>query len=351
MRSYRVIIGVLSLVAILILGACGAEESSNQTAEDNEASSDNNETRLKIYTTLYPLEYFAEQIGAENVEVESILPLGADAHTYEPTSKTMVDIAEADAFIYNGADMESYAASIEEALENEDVSILEAAEGIALLDHVHDHGEETTEHDHAEEGHEQEEEEHDHAEEGEHAEEEGHEHGDKDPHVWLDPIRSISLAEKIKNLLVELMPEAENEFETNFSNLQTKLEELDTDFHQRLEQAARDEILVTHAAYGYWEEVYGVEQIAISGISPSSEPSQKQLEDVIDTVKEHDIHYLLFEQNVEPKVANVIQDETGVDSLYIHNLAVLTEADLENNEDYFTLMNRNLDTLAEALEE
>ncbi|MFB1051017.1 metal ABC transporter solute-binding protein, Zn/Mn family [Paraliobacillus sp. JSM ZJ581] len=337
MKKERLIIGMFSLIVILILGACGSSKTSEEKAANNEASNTNNEEVLKIYTTLYPIEYFVEQIGADYVKVESILPLGADAHTYEPTSKTMVDIAEADAFIYNGADMESYAATIEEALEAEGVSILEAAKDVALLDHVHDHEDEEASHDHNENP--------------EQTAEGNHDHGDKDPHVWLDPIRCISLAENIKDLLVELMPEAREEFEANFSDLQTKLEKLDRDFHEKLEQTPRNEVLVTHAAYGYWEEAYGIEQLAISGLSSSNEPSQKQLEQVIDTVKEHHIRYLLFEQNVEPKVASVIQDETGVDSLYIHNLSTLTEEDVKNDEDYFTLMNRNLDTLIEALRE
>ncbi|WP_079710363.1 metal ABC transporter solute-binding protein, Zn/Mn family [Paraliobacillus ryukyuensis] len=346
------IIAVLGIIAILILGACGgqaAEESASNESESNtDAAVESNEETLQVYTTLYPLAYFANEIGGDHVNAESILPLGADAHTYEPTSKTMVDIAEADAFIYNGAGMEAYAESITDALSGEDVSILEASEGISLIDHSeeHAHGHEEEGHDHAEgEDHGHEEEGHDHAEEGH------HHHGDKDPHIWLDPIRAISLAENIKNTLVELQPDSKDEFEANFEDLKTRLEELDTDFHNTLESAPRNEILVTHAGYGYWANAYGIEQLAISGLSPSNEPSQKKLQELVDTVKEHNIRYLLFEQNVEPKVARVIQDETNVESLYIHNLSVLTEEDVDNNEDYFTLMNRNLETLETALQE
>ena len=71
---------------------------------------------LKIYTTLYPLEDFANKIGGEYVEVESIMPSGADAHTFEPTTKKMMMIAEADTFIYNGLGMEPFAEKMAEAL-------------------------------------------------------------------------------------------------------------------------------------------------------------------------------------------------------------------------------------------
>ncbi|UOQ84071.1 metal ABC transporter solute-binding protein, Zn/Mn family [Gracilibacillus salinarum] len=348
MRIYSRITILLSLIALLFLAACGSDQTSEDSNQSSKSTNDSEEStdKLQLFTTLYPLAYFAEQIGGEHVHVESILPLGADAHTYEPTSKTMVDIAAADAFIYSGPNMESYGESIEEAIQDEEVKVLKAANNITLLDHSHDHSEEAHSHEH--EG-----EDHTHSEEteGEEGHEHSHSHGDKDPHVWLDPIRSIDLAENIKNMLVELKPSAEDEFEANFSELQTRLEDLDKTFHEQLENAARSEILVTHAAYGYWEEAYGIEQIAISGLSPSNEPSQKKLEEIIEIVGDHNIHYLLFEQNVEPKIANIIQKETNVDSLNIHNLSVLTEEDVENDEDYFTLMQRNLDTLLTALAE
>ena len=107
---------------------------------------------------------------------------------------------------------------------------------------------------------------------------------------------------------------------------------------------------VTHAAYGYWEQSYGIEQIAITGVSSSQEPSQKQLERILDRVENNNIEYLLFEQNVEPKVAEVIQAETNVESLQLHNLSVLTDEDIENDETYFSLMERNLNVLTEALD-
>ncbi|WP_328700999.1 metal ABC transporter solute-binding protein, Zn/Mn family [Aquibacillus kalidii] len=349
---------VLILMSIFILSACGT---------DNKAtSSEGNEEKgaLNIYTTLYPLEYFTKQIGGDYVEVSSILPPGTDAHTFEPTSKTVLEIAEADLFIYNNVDMEAYAETIIDALKD-DVTAVEASAGISLLqgEHEHDHNgtTEEAEHEHdSEEGHSEEthtEEEHSeeaHMEEEGHSEEahteEEHNHGEADPHVWLDPIRAISVAENIKNTLIEMKPEAKQDFEANFADLKTKLEKLDEDFHNQLESKERNEILVTHAAYGYWEEAYGLEQISISGLSSTNEPSQKQLEEVIQTVEELEIHYLLFEQNVTPKVAKVIQSETKVESLQIHNLAVLTEEDIDADEDYFTLMNKNLEVLLTALE-
>ncbi|WP_235162482.1 metal ABC transporter solute-binding protein, Zn/Mn family [Sediminibacillus sp. JSM 1682029] len=340
----KILFGMLFF--ILLLAGCGT--SSVQQKDDGKE-------KLTIYTTVFPLQDFAEKIGGDYVEVESILPAGADAHTFEPTSNTLVDIAESDAFIYIGAGMESYADTISEAVESEDVSLVEATDGVSLLasTHEHDHGEEAG-HDHDGE------ETHDHEHEGEEAgEQEGetaeageteHDHGDYDPHVWLDPVRSIDLAENIKDSLVDLMPDHRQAFEDNYADLEKKLRELDQSFHQTVEKGKKREILVSHAAFGYWEDAYGLEQIAVSGLSTAQEPSQKQLESIIEESEEHDLQYILFEQNVTPRVAEVVQKEIGAETLRVHNLAVLTEEDVENQEDYFSLMEKNLDTIKTAIQ-
>ncbi|WP_242520361.1 metal ABC transporter solute-binding protein, Zn/Mn family [Halobacillus kuroshimensis] len=344
-------IGAVSIFAfILLLTACGEEESSNS---EEGAQSDGSSEALSIYTTVYPLQYFAEQITGEQADVQSILPPGSDPHTYEPTSKEMIEMAEADAFIYNGAGLEPYAEKISDSIKSEDVKILEASKGIELKEHAHNHEEEEgtheDEHAHEEENHEGEhahEEEEGSSHEDEHA---GHNHGDQDPHVWLDPILSIQVAENIKDTLVELNPEQEDTYNENFQELKSNLEGLDQEFHDQLETAPKNKFIVSHAAYGYWEQSYGVEQVSVSGLSPTNEPSQKDLEEIIKTAEQHNIKHVFFEQNVTPKVADIVRKEIGAEALRLHNLSVLTEEDINNEEDYFTLMKRNLEVLTEGL--
>lgn len=320
----------------MFLGACGSSATSSGGSK--------NEGTLTIYTSIYPLEDFAKKIGGEHVEVTTLIPPGTDSHTYEPTSKEILDIARADAFIYNGLGMESYAEKIHETLEDEDVTIVEAASGVESVTHEHTHGD-GAHHEHGEENHEHSEEDHEH----EGHEEDGHHHGDHDPHVWLDPHRAITLAASIKDVLIELKPEAKEEFEKNYEELVNSLHELDEEFHQLVEGKNNPEMIVSHAAYGYWEESYGIKQIAIAGLSSSQEPSQGELTDIIQLAKEKDINYVIFEQNVTPKVAEVIREEIKAEPLYLHNLSTLTDEDIESGEDYFSLMERNLETLNKAL--
>ena len=328
MKKSLLIVSLLSL--LILLGACGS----------NVSSTDNDESTLSIYTSIYPLEDFTKKIGGSHVNVKTLIPPGADSHTYEPTSKEVLDIAKADAFIYNGLGMESYAENIHDTLKDEDVLMVIASEGAEAIahEHEHDHGEESHEHEHEEEG-----------SGNEHEEDTHHHHGDEDPHIWLDPHRAIILAENIKDTLVTLKPDAKEEFEKNFEDVKGELESLDEQFHELVETKENPEMMVSHAAYGYWEESYGIKQIPIAGLSSSQEPSQSELAEIIELAKEKEIKYVIFEQNVTPKVAEVIQGEIHAEALYLHNLSTLTEDDLENKEDYFSLMKKNLETLNEAL--
>ncbi|MFZ4453870.1 metal ABC transporter solute-binding protein, Zn/Mn family [Salibacterium aidingense] len=313
------------ILLVLVISACSSEE-----ADENEESADNTEEPLKVYTTLFAWEDFANKIGGEEVEVENIIPAGADAHSFEPTSQTMIDIAESDLFMMNGAGMEGFAESLNETLEEEGVSSLEVTNGIDLIDF---HEEHTHSHDHTDE--------HDH--------DHDHSHGDVDPHVWLDPVRSKEAVDNIKDKLIELRPEQEEYFEGNAEEVKNKLTALDEKFSEMADTAENHQFIVSHAAYGYWEDRYDLEQISVSGLSPSDEPSQQELEGIIETVEDTGINHVMFEQNVASKVTEVIQDEVGAEALQLHNLSVRVEEEIENQEDYFDLMQQNIEQLSIAL--
>jgi zinc transport system substrate-binding protein len=333
------------LSSSLLLSACGTTDNSKTEEGTKETET------LKVYTTIYPLEDFTKKIGGDYVEVSSIYPPNVDAHSFEPSTGDMVALAESDLFIYTGVGVEGFVDKAAEALKNEDLTLLAAGNGLPLLElseEEHQHDEET--HQEHEDEHAHDEGSHYHAEDeiSEHGEH-NHNHGDVDPHVWLDPILSIELAENIKNSLSELMPDYANEFEQNFINLKTDLEKLDEEFRTTIEQANTKHVLVAHSAYGYWEARYGIEQIAISGISPTQEPSQKGLQSIVEESNKHQISYVIFDQNLTGKVAEIIQKEIGAEALTLHNLESVTDENIEKNEDYFSIMRSNLKTIETAL--
>ncbi|PLR79425.1 adhesin [Bacillus sp. V3-13] len=333
----------------LFLSGCNNEETPEQGEDQT----------VKVYTTVYPLQYFTERIGGKYVDVQTIYPPGADEHTFEPSQKDMLELAEADAFVYIGLGLEGFVENAKKTLENEKVTFVAAGDHVELNagdhDPVHaDHDVQTHEGeaDHAEaEAHEHgDKTEHTegNANSGSHADDDGHDH-DVDPHVWLDPLYSIKLAEAIKEALTEKLPGQASLFQENFDKLAGELDELHQDFEKVVETASHKEIIVSHAAYGYWEKRYGIEQLSISGISTANEPTQRDLEKIIALADEHGLSYVLTEQNVSSKFSEIVQKEIGAETMTLHNLSTLTEKDIKAQENYLTIMKKNIETLEKAL--
>ncbi len=335
----------IALSITLILSGCTGENPVKEEGDNGKAV---------VYTTVYPIQYFTERIGDELVDVKTIYPPGSDEHTFEPSQKDMIKLADSDIFIFVGLGLEGFVEKAKETLKNENVKMVAAGENIEFVhteenhDLAHEEGDHSSEGEHGEEGHDDA-----HTDEAGHSEEghDDHDHGDIDPHVWLDPLYSKDLAETIKAALVEQMPEHKEQFEKNYQELATELDELHNDFEQTVQNAKHKEFIVSHAAYGYWEERYDLDQISVSGLSSSSEPTQKELQKIIKEAKEHELKYVFFEQNVSSKLTEILQKEIGAEPLMLHNLSVLTEEDIQNNETYFTLMKNNLASLEKALNE
>jgi zinc transport system substrate-binding protein len=316
MKKWPALFSMMLAVSIFFAGCAKGTD----TAEKKKDSNDT----LQVYTTIFPLKDFAEKIGGKHVKAESIYPAGADAHTYEPTQKQMVSIAKSDLFLYSGAELEPFAEDMEKSLKKENVKVVDSSKGVSLIKFAGEEHED--EHDHGKEEH----------------------HHDMDPHIWLDPTNAIKQAENIKNALVELQPANKAEFEKNFEKLKTKLEDLDAQFKDVAKNAKTKEILVSHAAYGYWEHHYGFKQIPIAGISSSEEPSQKELAAVAKTAKDHNLKYILFETFATPKVAEVVQKETGTKILRLNHLSTISDKDVKDKKDFFDLMEENIKALKTA---
>ncbi|MGX9135673.1 metal ABC transporter solute-binding protein, Zn/Mn family [Rummeliibacillus sp. JY-2-4R] len=313
------------LVALLAVftSACGATKETGTTKE--------NKGTLKIYTTVYPLEYFAKRIGGNHVEVSSIYPPGSNEHTFEPTQRDMMNVADADYFFYIGLGLEGFVENAKKSLQNEKVNFVETAANVSK-----DKLSVSTGHD-----------DHDEDAASGHAAED---HGQYDPHVWLSPIISQDLARSIKDALVKAQPNNKAEFEKNYNSLIKDLKALDSDYKAMATKVQNKTFFVSHAAFGYIAGTYGLNQVSVAGLNSQDEPSQQQLTKIVDQAKKDHIHYILFEQNVSSNLAKVIENDIGAQSLTLHNLSVLTNDDIKNNEDYFTLMHKNIQTFEKAME-
>lgn len=321
-------ISLLLLVAVLTIftAACGNTETKKSASSD----------QIKVYTTVYPLQYFAERIGGDHVSVSSIYPPGSNEHTFEPTQKDMIDLADADLFFYIGLGLEGFVNNAQKTLKNENVEMIETTKDVP--ESALDVSTASKEHDHDHDAHEDE------------AHEDEHDHGTVDPHVWLSPVISQDLAKSVKDSLVKKDAKHKEDYEKNYEALIKDLKDLNTDYKEMADNAKRKEFFVSHAAFGYIAGTYGLKQEAIAGLNSQDEPSQKELTTIASEAKKDNIQYILFEQNVSSKLADVLKNDIGAESLTINNLSVLTKEDLAAKKDYVSIMKENLETFKKVLQ-
>lgn len=296
-RNHIAIKFILTIFLISILNGCQLGNSPDIKDEN----------KLIVYTSIYPLQFLTESIGQNVASVSSIYPPGVDAHTYEPTLKEMTNIAKSDVFIYLGEGMESFSEKVAHSLTSQNIHLIELGRHDYLFSSSTDH--------------------------------------DIDPHIWLDPLRMIEMGKIIKDELIQLSPENEQIIEENYNLLINELILLDEQFISTLQSKKNKEIIVSHAAYSYWEERYGIKQIPISGITSTDEPSQKELVQIVKKIEQKNLNYIIFNQTGEHRLSTIIQQHTNTKKRTIHDLEVLTEDDLNNNDNYLTLMKKNLSTL------
>lgn len=323
----------MACVVVVMLSACG----NINKGENKDVSSKN---KLKIYTTVFAFQSFTEQIGGKYVDVKSIYPTGADMHTFEPTQKEMVNIAKGDLFIYSNQEMDPVAKKIAGSINNKDLKLALAANFThddLVVNHEHDHEHEGHEHAHEEEGHEH----------------EGHEHeeGSEDPHVWLDPVLNKKMVKSIKDDLAKKDPQHKDYYENNYKQVVNDLDNINQRLTEVTEHPKRDTVVISHDSIGYLANRYGFKQEGVSGMN-NEEPSQRDLMNIVNNIKQTKQPYVLYEQNISSKVTDVIQKESNSTPLSFHNMATLSkEESKEGNITYQSLMKRNIKSLDKALNE
>lgn len=316
----------MTCVVVVMLSACG----NSNKGENKDVSSKN---KLKIYTTAFAFQSFTEQIGGKYVDVESIYPPGADMHTFEPTQKEMVNIAKGDLFIYSNKEMDPVAKKIAGSINNKDLKLALTANFThddLVVNHEHEH--EGHDHDHEADGH-------------------NHEEGSEDPHVWLDPVLNKKMVKSIKDDLVKKDPQHKTYYENNYKQVVDDLNDINQSLTKITEHPKRDTVVISHDSIGYLANRYGFKQEGVSGMN-NEEPSQRDLMNIVNNIKQTKQPYVLYEQNISSKVTDVIQKESNSTPLSFHNMATLSkEESKESNITYQSLMKQNIKSLDKALNE
>ena len=355
---------LILLAGIVLLSGC----SKGQDTKDVAKEVADEKSGLKVYASVYPVYDFAKKIAGDKIDVEMVMPQGTEPHGWEPDSEAIKNLEGADMFIYNGAWLESWTDKVIGSLSNKDLKVVEASEGVELIKSTHTHEHEDHDHEAVEEhnhnheaeennhnndlenhnhNHEAEENNHNHEEHHDHEHE--HHHGPMDPHVWISPKNAKIEMENIKNAFAELDEENKDYYESNYEKYAKMLDELDAKYNDSLKDLPNKTIVVSHEAYGYLCKDYGLTQIGIKGVNAETEPDAKKMAEIINYIKENDIKTIFTEELIDPKVSKIIADETGCDVKVLSPIEGLSEEQIKNNEEYFSIMEQNLENLVGAL--
>jgi len=288
-------------------------------------SSGHSQPKLKIITTLFPLQEFARAVGGEKVQVDLLLPPGAEPHNWEPKPSDVNKLKQADFFIYIGRAMEPWAGDLLKAIPTGRLQVLEAGRVASLQPEDHHPGTET------------------HVGHGQ--------RGKKDPHIWLDFSLDEKIVEMIAAAFSERDPAQAAHYRSNASAYEAKLDALDRKYRSSLSSCRqRQMILGGHSAFGYLAQRYGLRQIALYGISPNAEPTPKKLAEVVQAAKNHRVKFIFFESFMNPKLAQVLAKEAGIGTLNLYDGANVTKDQLQQKTTFLELMEKNLANLRRGLE-
>ncbi len=311
----------LAVLSIVGLSAC-ASASGAAGSSSNESQSASESQKIQVVASFYPMADFAQKIGGDHVEVENLCPAGTEPHEWEPSPTDVKAIESARVFIYNGADMEGW---VDDTLASANVTgtVVCASDGIDLrvADHDHD-ADEADSHEHA---------------------------GEHDPHVWLAPENAKKEAENIKDALVKADPDNASDYEANYEKWAREFDDLDSEFASRLSQTSGKTIVVSHEAFGYLCDAYGLTQEPITGMDAEGEPDAKTMAEIVQFVRDNNVKVIFSEDLVSPKIAQQIADETAASCEVLNPIEGLEQDELDAGGDYFSVMRDNLDELVSAL--
>lgn len=270
--------------------------------------------KIEVVASFYPLYFFAKQIGGDKARVTNITPAGAEPHDYEPTAQDLARIENSDILILNGEGLEAWGEKMKHSVNADRTIIIAAGEGLAAQPVVG--GGEIV----------------------------------ADPHVWLSPKLAGRMVDRIVRGFIQADETEAAYYTANGNILKSELEALDNEYAAGLNNCADRNIITSHAAFGHLVSAYGLNQIAIAGLSPDAEPSPRRLAEIVEFAEKNGAKFIFFESLVNPKLSKTIAAEIGAGTMTLNPLEGLGEDELAEGKTYFTEMRSNLINLKTALQ-
>jgi ABC-type Zn uptake system ZnuABC Zn-binding protein ZnuA len=317
----------------------GDEQAADDAVTAGETEPEAAEPVLQLVATVAPIADLVARVGGERVTVTSLVPPGADSHTYEPRPRDVALLGDADAYLGVGLDLNDGAVDLAEQHLPDGAPVLRLGE-LALdadqlaFDHSHDGDGHTHSHD---------------------DDAPAHSHGDDElgpnPHVWTSVRNAVAMVSTIAGELTTLDADGAEVYDANAEALRVELEELDRAIASAAETVpeAHRTLVTYHDAWAYFARDHGFEFVTAVQPGDYSEPSAAEVRRTIDLVRELEVPAIFGSEVFPSRVVDAIAAETG--ATYVGDLAddVLPGEPGEPEHSYVELMRRNAVTIVEAL--
>jgi len=282
--------------------------------------------KVRAFVSILPQKYFVERIGGDLVDVDVLVPPGANPHMYEPSPRQMTALTRAQVYFAIGVNLEhAWLPRLADA--NRAMLVIRSQEGVDKMPMAAHHHDDGDEHEALHEEHE--------GEYGHEAMHEEHEHGILDPHIWLDPLRVKIIARNTCAGLVKVDPAHKSAYETNLAAFLEELDQLNDSITKRLSALPADKrtFMVFHPSWGYFAKRYDLTQVAID--AGGSEPSPRHLAEIIEHGRELGVSVVFVQPQFSRRSADVIASELHARVLPLDPLAENWRENLQRAADAF----------------
>lgn len=255
---------------------------------------------ITIYTSVYPIEYLINELYGDKSNIISIYPDGIDYKEYVLNKKQLTDYSNSDLFIYNSAlDKErSYALAI-------DNKLIDAASGVSY---------------------------------------------NYDPaELWLSPSNMLMMAQNIKEGFSEYISEHYliTDINKKYDAINLSLSEIDSELKSLSDNSNNKSIVVSDDMFKFLEK-YG---FTVISLEENENLNQKTISNAKKLIASGTIKYIYIkdEEDNNITIKSLLNSYPNVKTLSFNTLSTLSSVNRNNQKDYISIMNDNIDLLKKEL--
>ncbi|MDM8529369.1 metal ABC transporter substrate-binding protein [Anaerolineales bacterium HSG24] len=294
---------------------------------------------LNVVATTNIVGDIVNSVGGTHINLTTLLPLGSDPHTYQPTPQDVAAVAEADIVFINGLGLEEFLTDLIENAGGEAV-VVDLSVGLPDLEEHDEHNE------HEENGEAGEDHDDDMEEHGAHGETEGH-----DPHIWFNPINVRAMVQQVENSLAELDPQHQTQYNANLENYESELNILDQWIFNKINtlSAKRKNLVMDHNVLNHYANRYGLGQInsIIPSYSSNTSPSAQELAELQNQIIEQKIRVIFVSATANMTLAERLAEDTGIKLIPLYTGSLGEEG--SGAETYLDYMRHNTQMIVNGL--